>query len=270
MPPIANSRMYNASAGVRAAWDRLFAFVRARSGIALDIIGHEPPAPLESLWRRPDLGCAFMCGWPFARAEPQPRIVCAPVPKPPRYGGKPVYVTDFVVRADSGFANLEATFGGRLAWTVGHSHSGYNAVRHHLLQFRTEERPRLYRETVGPLFAPQAVIEAVLDRRADVGPVDGWYLDILGRNDPGAVAGLRIVATTEPAPIPPLVAHPDLPEPDLLRLRQAFLTAGSEPSVLPILETLAISGFAVPDAGEYDLTLNRARAAIDAGYPEPM
>ena len=97
MALIACSRMYNAAPGVKAAWDRLFAFVGERSGIALEIIDHEAPAPLEALWRRPDLGCAFMCGWPFAMAERQPRIVCAPVPQPPRYGGKPVDVTDFVV-----------------------------------------------------------------------------------------------------------------------------------------------------------------------------
>ena len=109
MALIACSRMYNAAPGVKAAWDRLFAFVGERSGIALEIIDHEAPAPLEALWRRPDLGCAFMCGWPFAMAERQPRIVCAPVPQPPRYGGKPVDVTDFVVRADSGFETLEDT-----------------------------------------------------------------------------------------------------------------------------------------------------------------
>ena len=269
MPLIACSRMYNATPGVKAAWDRVFAFVGERSGIALDIVDHKAPAPLEALWRRPDLGCAFMCGWPFAMAERQPRIVCAPVPQPPRYGGKPVDVTDFVVRADSGFETLEETFGGRLAWTAGHSHSGYNAPRHHLLTYRTPERPRLYRDTVGPLITPRAVIEAVAVGRADVGPVDGWYLDILRRNDPDAAAGLRIVATTAPAPVPPLVAHPDLPGPELGRLRRAFLEAGQQRSLSPVLETLLIRDFDVPDAGDYGITLRRACAAIEAGYPEP-
>ncbi|MCY4397492.1 MAG: PhnD/SsuA/transferrin family substrate-binding protein [Rhodospirillaceae bacterium] len=269
MTLIACSRMYNAAAGVKAAWDSLFGRVSAQSGIALDIIDHAPPAPLEALWRRPDAGCVFMCGWPFALAERQPRIVCAPVPKLPRYSGSPVCVTDFVVRADSGFATLEDTFGGRLAWTVENSHSGYNAVRHHLLPYRTRERPRLYRETVGPLITPRAIVEAVADGRADVGPVDGWYLDILRHNDPEAVAGLRIVATTAPAPIPPLVAHPDLPEPDLMQLRQAFLDIPHDRSLSPVLETLLIRRFAFPEPGDYGVMLDRARAAVEAGYAAP-
>ena len=32
---------------------------------------------------------------------------------------------------------LEDTFGGRAGWTVEHSHSGFNAFRHHLLAYRT-------------------------------------------------------------------------------------------------------------------------------------
>ena len=31
-----------------------------------------------------------------------------PVPSPPRYANRPVYVTDFIVRADSAYARLEA------------------------------------------------------------------------------------------------------------------------------------------------------------------
>ena len=52
MALIACSRMYNAAPGVKAAWDRVFAFVGERSGIALDIVDHAPPAPLSRIVRR--------------------------------------------------------------------------------------------------------------------------------------------------------------------------------------------------------------------------
>ncbi|MDE0057443.1 MAG: PhnD/SsuA/transferrin family substrate-binding protein [Defluviicoccus sp.] len=265
MTLIANSRMYNATPRVKAGWDRIFAFVGERSETALEIVDHAAPAPLETLWRRPDIGCVFMCGWPFAMADTKPRIVCAPVPRPPRYGGMPVYVTDFVVRADSTATTLEDTFGGRLAWTVDHSHSGYNAARHHLLRWRTDARPRLFAESVGPLFAPRAVIAAILDGRADVGPVDGWYLDLLRHNDPSAVADLRVVATTAAAPAPPLVAHAGMAEAELERLRSAFLDIPRQRSLEPVLETILIREFVVPEARAYDSTLAWAREAAQAG-----
>ncbi len=265
MTLIANSRMYNATPRVKAGWERIFAFVGERSGTALEVVDHAAPAPIETLWQRPDIGCVFMCGWPFAMADTRPRIVCAPVPRPPRYGGEPVYVTDFVVRADSAATTLEDTFGGRLAWTVEHSHSGYNAARHHLLSYRTGARPRLFADSVGPLFAPRAVVAAILDGRADVGPLDGWYLDLLRHNDPRAVADLRVVATTAAAPVPPLVAHADIAEAELERLRAAFLDIPRQRSLEPVLDTVLVREFVVPAARAYDSTLAWAREAVAAG-----
>ena len=52
MALIACSRMYNAAPGVKAAWDRVFAFVGERSGIALDIVDHLVPASLSRIVRR--------------------------------------------------------------------------------------------------------------------------------------------------------------------------------------------------------------------------
>ena len=126
-------------------------------------IDHAAPAPLEDLWARDDLGAAFMCGFPFASAARKPRLLAAPVPSPPRYGGRPRYCTDFVVRADRRFAHLRDTFGGRIGWTVEHSQSGYNAVRHHLL--RAAGAAAAVPQWVGPLVTPRRVIDAVLDGR---------------------------------------------------------------------------------------------------------
>ena len=128
--------MYAATPDAAEAWAELLRWVAGRSGVALDVLSHPPPAPMTALWGRPDLGAAFMCGRPWMRAEPRPVPVSAPLPSPPRYGGRPRYCTDLVVRADSPHRTLEDTFGGRIGFTVEESHSGFNAPRHHLLRFR--------------------------------------------------------------------------------------------------------------------------------------
>src|SRR3546814_4408496 len=87
-------------------------------------------------------------------------LLAAPVPSPARYAGRPVYMTDFVVRADAPFRSLEDTFGGRIGYTVDDSQSGCNAPRHHLLRYRTPQRPRLYSASIGPLYTPRKVIDA--------------------------------------------------------------------------------------------------------------
>jgi hypothetical protein len=82
------------------------------------------------------------------RAE-RPHLLAAPVPSPARYQGRPIYFTDLVVRADSDYRTLEDTFGGRIAYSIEHSHSGYNAARFHLLGYRRADRATFYSGVVG-------------------------------------------------------------------------------------------------------------------------
>src|SRR5437588_1683260 len=118
MTLIANARMYAVTPAVKAAWQDLFAWVARTSDVPLAYCDHAAPAPLEALWERDDLGAAFMCGFPFASAARKPQLLAAPVPSPQRYGGRPQYCTDFIVRADRDFARLSHPFGGRIGWTV--------------------------------------------------------------------------------------------------------------------------------------------------------
>ncbi len=250
--------MYNVAPAVRAAWDRVFAHVREVSGVPLEIVAHPAPAPLEELWTRPDLGAAFMCGLPFAIADPQPVPLAVPVPAPAHYGGEPVYFSRLVVRRDSRFETVEDTFGGRVAWTVENSYSGYVALFDHLRRFRTPDRPTLFREAVGPLVTPAAAIEAVIEERADLAPVDAFVWDLLALHAPERIAGLRIVDSTVPAPFPPIVASPGIAPETARRLRAAFASMDGEPAMRPVLDGLLLKGFAGVDAAVYDIARRRA------------
>ena len=190
---IANARMYAVTPSVREAWRALFGWVGRHAGVALTYVDHAAPAPLEELWARGDLAATFMCGYPFAAAAPRPLLVAAPVPSPPRYRRRPVYCSDFVVRADSGIKRLSDAFGGRIGWTVAHSQSGFNAVRHHLLRYRHGQSERLFAESVGPLVTPRRVVEAVIDGAIDVGPLDSYVHDLLQRHEPATAAKLRTI-----------------------------------------------------------------------------
>src|SRR5262249_3043572 len=153
-----------------------------------------------------DLGCVFMCGFPLALQLAPVRPLAAPVPRAPWANGKAVYRSDLIVREDASFRSLEDTFGGRAAWTVEHSHSGFNAFRHHLLPSRSASGPTLYREMLGPLVTARRILEAVRDGSIDVGPLDAFWHWLIARHAPELTAGVRVLASTETAPIPALVA----------------------------------------------------------------
>ena len=69
MSYVANARMYSVNPGAASAWKELFEWLARESGVDLRVIDHTFPAPLADLWSRPDLGCAFMCGFPYMLAK---------------------------------------------------------------------------------------------------------------------------------------------------------------------------------------------------------
>ncbi|HKS61188.1 MAG TPA: PhnD/SsuA/transferrin family substrate-binding protein [Xanthobacteraceae bacterium] len=260
----ANARMYAVTPAVKAAWQELFAWVAKESGVPLSYLDHAAPAPLETLWTRGDLGAAFMCGFPFAAAPAKPQALAAPIPSPPRYGGKPQYCTDFTVRADSAFTQLGDTFGRRIGWTVEHSQSGYQAVRNHLAALRAAHDA----QWVGPLVTPRRVIDALLAGEIDVGPLDSYVHDLLQRHEPATAAMLRVIESTAMTPIPLLVASPGVADDAVARLRQTLLSCHREPELAATLDTLLLARFVAVDPADYEVLLAR-KGVSSSPVPPP-
>lgn len=249
----ANARMYSVTASVRADWKQLLGWALARAGLAWNVIDYDAPAPLSALWARDDLGLAMMCGLPFSLRTPRPTLVAAPLPSPARYGGRPVYFTDIVVRTDSAFETIEDTFGGIVGYTLADSMSGGVALRNHLAPFRAARGARLYRGAVGGLIHARGVIEALVEGRIDVGPLDSYYHDLLRRHEPALAQKVRIVDSTQAMPIPPLVATSALTDDALARIRHALQEATRSPELAAVTERLLLAGFVSPDPAGYEV-----------------
>lgn len=265
---VANARMYAASAAVAAAWTALFARISALSGVPLDVIPHAAPAPLEELWRRPDLGLAFICGFPFATGGFGLQPVAAPLPA--SGDGSPRYATRLVVRADGPIQRLEDSFGGRIGWTAEHSQSGFQALRTHLLPFwRAAGGRPLFAASVGDLQTPRRVIEAVHSGAIDIGPLDSFFHDLLLAHEPDTAAQLRVVGATVPRPMPLLAASAAVDPTTVATLRSALLRLRDHDDGRAGLPNLRLSGFAAIAEADYAVLRDEAAAADRAGYARP-
>jgi ABC-type phosphate/phosphonate transport system substrate-binding protein len=225
---IASARMYSWSPSLASAWHRLLACLR-----------RDPPALLAS-----------------------------PVPSPPRYGGRAAYVTDFIVRADSPHATLADTFGGAIAYSTEHSHSGYNAPRYHLLAHLSSGRHAFYCTVLGPFVRQRPCLDALVKGEADVAAIDGYALDLLRRHDPSAAARVRVIETTAPAPSPPLVASPGIDAGARGRLTRALTEAHCAAAARPLLDDLLVARFDRVTPADFEVFLDRERGARYAGYPK--
>lgn len=266
---IANARMYAVAPAAEEAWRLLIAQVAEEADVALDYVPHPAPQPLEHLWSRPDLGAVQMCGYPIAMQLAKVVALAAPIPAAPWAGGRAVYRSDLIVRADSPYKSLEDTFGGRVGWTVAHSHSGFNALRHHLLRHRGADRPMLYRESVGNLITARRILDSVLDGTIDVGPLDAYWHMLIAKYRPELTAGLRVLQSTDLAPMPAFVAATAVPADAVGRLRAAFADAALRAWFPPLGEALLVQGFAPVTREDFAVTLAWDAEAKAAGYPLP-
>ena len=194
----------------------------------------------------------FQCGLPYAQRAIRPLLVAAPIPSPARYGGRPVYFTDIVVRSDAAFTRLEDTFGGTVGYTLADSMSGGVALRDHLAPYRSARGERLYARAVGNLIHARGVIEALVRGEIDVGPLDSYYHDLLRQDDPAFAAQVRTIASTQARPIPPLVATAPLRDAQLQALRSALQASIAAPALAEVRQRLLLAGFAEPEGASYD------------------
>ena len=268
-PLVANARMYAVDAHVAAWWRHLFAWVANEAHVELTTIDHPPPRPLPDLWRRNDLGCAFICGYPWSTWEHEatrPQLLAAPIPSAPRYGGRAVYCTDIVVRSDSKFQSIDDLRGARFAYTAEHSQSGWQAPRAFFAERARQAGGRLFGDVVGPLQTPRAVAAAVIANRADAGPLDSWWHDLLRRHDAATAARLRTIARTPMTPIPPLVTAATTPAAIRERLVASLERVRSDATLSPLCEALLISGFVRAAADDYFQLSHNAQQIDAIGY----
>jgi ABC-type phosphate/phosphonate transport system substrate-binding protein len=266
---IMNARMYAVTAEVEATWRELLEHIAREAGVALTYLRHPAPQPLEQLWSRSDLGAVFMCGFPIALRLAAVIPLAAPIPRADWAAGRAVYRSDLIVRRDATYTALEDTFGARAGWTVAHSQSGFNAFRHHLLGYRTPQRPALYAEMAGNLVTARNVLDSVRERRIDVGPLDAYWHMLIARHAPQLTADIRVLTSTAVTPMPAFVAAAGAPAPMIDRLRAAFTNAAARDWFRPYADYLLLDGFAEVTEASYAALLEWDRAATAAGFDLP-
>ena len=253
----------------RPTYERLAAWLAARVG--------EPASLLDGVaWEerlrmldegRVDVG--FICGWPYAQRHDRPDspvdLLCAPVMAPARYGDRPVYFTDVVVRHDRPWRAFEDLRGRVYAYNDPGSHSGYNVPRDHLL--RLGETRGYFGRTVasGSHLASLGLVEA---GEVEAAGIDSTVLDLERARRPGLDATLRVVAVLGPSPIPPVVVARGLAEPRKARLREAFCGMHRDPEGRALLANGLLARFVPARDADYDPIRAMVARAAAAGFLE--
>jgi phosphonate transport system substrate-binding protein len=198
-----------------------------------------------------DLG--VICGLPYvwlADRHPSPvEPLAAPVLAGERYGGRPVYFSDVIVRSDSPITCLEELEGRSWAYNEPASHSGYSVTLYSLV--RLGARPGFFARVVEAGFHQRA-IRLVADGAVDAAAIDSQVLSIELRDHPPLADRLRVVGCFGPSTIQPVVAASRLLDQLKDVVRELLVTLAGDPAARPVLDYGLIDRFTPIADAAYD------------------
>jgi phosphonate transport system substrate-binding protein len=192
---------------------------------------------------------AFLCGLAYIEMTQWLEPLAAPVLRGERYGGRPVYFSDVIVRRDSPWQTFADLRGRSWSYNEPRSHSGYGLTRYHLV--RLGETRGYFGRVIAAGWHERS-IRWVADGVADASAVDSQVLALALRDDPGLAWRLRVIATLGPSKIQPVAAARRLPARVKDGVRAALLALGRDPRAREPLGRGLIERFVAVDDGAYD------------------
>jgi phosphonate transport system substrate-binding protein len=213
-----------------------------------------------------DLG--VICGLPYVwladRQPPPVEPLAAPILRGDRYGGRPVYYSDVIVRSDSPITRIEELRGCSWAYNEPASHSGHTVTLYSLV--RMGARPGFFSRVVEADFHQRA-IRLVHTGAVDAAAIDSQVLAIELRDHPQLVDWLQVIGAFGPSTIQPVVAASRLPDQLKDEVRELLVELGDDPSARPTLDHGFIDRFTPVDDAAYDDIRAMLATIQDAGWP---
>jgi len=225
-------------------------YVARRLGVPTELV---VGTSYDQLRHEVDVG--FVCGLAYidlARAGAAPLApLAAPVLAGPRYGGRPVYFSDVVVRRDSPFRSFADLRGRSWAYNEPLSQSGYGVTRHRLVELG--ETAGFFGRVVEAGYHERAL--DLVDRgEVDAAAVDSQVLEVLLRDAPALAGRVRVVDSFGPSTIQPVLAAMWLAPRLVADLRSVLLEMHTDPAARDRLASGLVERFvAVADDSYNDI-----------------
>jgi phosphonate transport system substrate-binding protein len=211
----------------------------------------------------------FVCSLPYVTFERQGLDLAVPVAAPvlqgKRYGGRPVYFSDVIVRKDSPFRSFLDLRGQSWAYNEPLSHSGYGITRYHLVTLG--ETNGFFGEVVEAGFHQEAV-RMVARGEVDGSAIDSQVFGIELRDHPDLAEQVRVVEALGPSTIQPVAVSRRVPEDIREAIRDVLVTLAEDPAVRERLSAALVERFVPVGPESYDDIRMMVDACEAAGFLE--
>lgn len=244
--------------------DEWQAYLEQRTGREVQFVRRNSYGEVVELALRGRIDFAWLCGYPYVQHDARLDLLAVP-----RFNGAPLYQAYLIVPVDDQETESIKDLGQRVfAYSDPNSNSGWLYGQQLLDQAGVADPERFFLRTFFT-FSHRKVVEAVAERVAHGGLVDGYVWETLALSRPDLTDRTRVVHRSEPFGFPPLVASPGAVEEERRTLRNALFGMDEDRRGRELLERLNLERFEAADESLYD-GIRELKRLVDVGrLPEP-
>jgi phosphonate transport system substrate-binding protein len=211
----------------------------------------------------------FVCSLPYVLFERRGLHVAVPVAAPviqgERYGGRPVYYSDVVVRRESPFGSFRDLRGCSWAYNEPLSWSGYGITRFHLVTLG--ETGGFFGSVVEAGFHREA-LRMVAAGEVDAAAIDSQVLAIELREDPDLAERVRTVEVLGPSTIQPVAVSRRVPDDLREAIREVLVTMAADRAARERMGRALVERFVPVGAESYEDIRRMLDVCEAAGFVE--
>jgi phosphonate transport system substrate-binding protein len=235
-------------------------YVQARLGMATELV---VGSSYERVSEQAEV--SFLCGLAYIelRRMGEPiEPLAAPLLSGVRYGGRPIYFSDVIVRRDSPFHSFADLRGCSWAYNEPYSHSGPGITCHRLVELG--ETQTFFGRVIQAGWHEKS-IRLVHEGKVDASAIDSHVLTLTLHDHPELADGLRVIDSLGPSTIQPVVVSSWLEEGLKDDLRAVLLEMNMDVAAQSVLAARLVKGFTVISDGDYDDLRHMRSTCVAAG-----
>ncbi len=249
--------------GTAESYEPLLRYLENEIGRPVELVQRRTYAEINDLIKTGDVDLAFVCtsSYIVGRRDFDMQLLVAPM-----VNGETYYYSQLIVPVGSHAAAMSDLRGKVFAFTDPMSFSG-RMYPTYLLQ-QVGETPASFFQRTFFTYSHDDAIRAVADGLADGAAVDSLVLDFALIRDPSLAEKIKIIYTSPPFGIPPVVVSPYLRPGQRAQLEEVFLNMHSKNAGLEALQSLNVEEFTIVSEKLYDAIVEiEIAVAGEMDYP---
>lgn len=230
-----------------AHYQRLLDYIGKKMNRPVEFIAQTSYREANELLAGAKVTAAFVCGKPYVDGHDNfgLEILAAPQVK-----GKTVYYSNLIVHKESAYEGLKDLKGKVFAFADPMSNSGWLVPTYELAKMG--ETADSFFERYIYTYGHDKSIKSVAQKVADAAAVDSLIYNYQLAHNPKYAAQTRVIGTSLPFGIPPVVVPKELDPALKTAMREILITAHQDKQGFEILQAMAIDKFVLIDDSAYD------------------